>query len=93
VVIGAGIAGLSAARVLSDFCSRVTVYEHDELPSTPASRATVPRHQHLYIHLGAAETEPVVAEWFLRRSSLLDSLHTIPSPRIIGRAMAHNTRL
>ncbi len=43
--------------------------------------------------LGAAETEPVLAEWFLRRFSLLDSLYMIPPPRIIGRAMAHNIRL
>ncbi len=43
--------------------------------------------------LGAAETEPVLAEWFLRRFSLLDSLYMIPPPRIIGRAMTHNMRL
>jgi 2-polyprenyl-6-methoxyphenol hydroxylase-like FAD-dependent oxidoreductase len=43
--------------------------------------------------LGAAESEPVLAEWFLRRFSLLDSLYMVPSPRIIGRAMAHNMRL
>ena len=43
--------------------------------------------------LGAAETDPVLAEWFLRRFSLLDSLYMIPPPRIIGRAMRHNMRL
>jgi 2-polyprenyl-6-methoxyphenol hydroxylase-like FAD-dependent oxidoreductase len=43
--------------------------------------------------LGAAETEPVLAEWFLRRFSLLDSLYMVPPPRIIGRAIAHNMRL
>ncbi|WP_158018973.1 FAD-dependent oxidoreductase [Mycobacterium basiliense] len=43
--------------------------------------------------LGAAETEPVLAEWFLRRFSLLDSLYMIPPPRILGRAIAHNLRL
>lgn len=43
--------------------------------------------------LGAAETEAVLAEWFLRRFSLLDSLYMVPPPRIIGRAMAHNMRL
>lgn len=43
--------------------------------------------------LGAAETDPVLAEWFLRRFSLLDSLYMVPPPRIIGRAMAHNLRL
>ena len=43
--------------------------------------------------LGAAETEPVLAEWFLRRFSLLDSLYMVPPPRIIGRTMRHNMRL
>ncbi|WP_231984462.1 NAD(P)/FAD-dependent oxidoreductase [Mycobacterium sp. E342] len=43
--------------------------------------------------LGAAETDPVLAEWFLRRFSLLDSLYMIPPPRIVGRAIAHNLRL
>ncbi|OBK48390.1 oxidoreductase [Mycobacterium sp. 1081908.1] len=43
--------------------------------------------------LGAAETDPVLAEWFLRRFSLLDSLYMVPPPRIVGRAMAHNMRL
>lgn len=40
--------------------------------------------------LGAAETEPVLAEWFLRRFSLLDSLYMIPSARIVGRTVRHN---
>ena len=38
VVIGASIAGLCAARVLSDFYDRVTVFERDDLPATPANR-------------------------------------------------------
>ena len=42
---------------------------------------------------GAAETDPVLAEWFLRRFSLLDSLYMVPPPKIVGRAMAHNVRL
>jgi 2-polyprenyl-6-methoxyphenol hydroxylase-like FAD-dependent oxidoreductase len=43
--------------------------------------------------LGAAEAEPVLAEWFLRRFALLDSLYMVPPPRIIARAMGHNLRL
>ncbi|MBL7325855.1 oxidoreductase, partial [Escherichia coli] len=35
----------------------------------------------------------VLAEWFLRRFSLLDSLYMVPSVPIIGRAIAHNLRL
>ncbi|MGV0815983.1 oxidoreductase [Mycolicibacterium boenickei] len=42
--------------------------------------------------LGAAETDPVLAEWFLRRTSMLDSLWLTPPPRIVGRAMRHNLR-
>jgi len=43
--------------------------------------------------LGAAETDPVLAEWFLRRFSLLDTLSMVPSPRIVGRAIRHNMGL
>jgi 2-polyprenyl-6-methoxyphenol hydroxylase-like FAD-dependent oxidoreductase len=43
--------------------------------------------------LGAAETDPVLAEWFLRRFSLLDSLYMVPSPRLVGRTVRHNMRL
>ena len=59
MVIGASIAGLCAARVLSQFFGRVTVFERDELPDAPANRATVPqdRHFHLLLSLGAIEFE------------------------------------
>jgi 2-polyprenyl-6-methoxyphenol hydroxylase-like FAD-dependent oxidoreductase len=59
VVIGASIAGLCAARVLSDFYASVTVYERDELPSAAANRATVPqdRHLHMLMARGANEFE------------------------------------
>ncbi|BBY04622.1 hypothetical protein MSEO_51210 [Mycobacterium seoulense] len=59
VVIGGSIAGLCAARVLSDAYSRVTVYERDDLPSTPSNRATVPqdRHLHMLMARGAMEFE------------------------------------
>lgn len=59
VVIGGSIAGLCAARVLSDFFARITVFERDDLPSTPANRAAVPqdRHVHLLMARGANELE------------------------------------
>ena len=59
VVIGASIAGMCAARVLSDFYDRVTVFERDELPSEPANRSAVPqgRHVHLLMARGAQELE------------------------------------
>lgn len=43
--------------------------------------------------LGAAETDPVLAEWYLRRFSLLDSLYMVPSARLVGRTIRHNMRL
>src|SRR5271166_202881 len=57
IVIGASIAGLCAARVLSDFYDRVTIFERDELPSTAVNRTAVPqgRHVHLLMARGAAE--------------------------------------
>jgi len=40
--------------------------------------------------LGAAESDPVLAEWFLRRFKLLDSLYMVPSARLVGRTIRHN---
>lgn len=59
IVIGASIAGLCAARVLSDHYDRVTVYERDALPATPAHRSAVPqdRHVHILMARGASEFE------------------------------------
>lgn len=59
VVIGASIGGLCAARVLSDFFDRVTVYERDDLPAQPANRTAVPqgRHVHLLMARGAQELD------------------------------------
>jgi 2-polyprenyl-6-methoxyphenol hydroxylase-like FAD-dependent oxidoreductase len=57
VVIGASIAGLCAAQVLSDWYSQVSVYERDELPSTPANRATIPQDRHLHLLMARGATE------------------------------------
>ena len=43
--------------------------------------------------LGAAESDPVLAEWFLRRFSLLDTLYMVPSAKLVGRTVRHNMRL
>jgi 2-polyprenyl-6-methoxyphenol hydroxylase-like FAD-dependent oxidoreductase len=59
VVIGASLAGMCAARVLSDRYDKVTVFERDELPAGPDNRTAVPqgRHVHLLMARGAAEFE------------------------------------
>jgi 2-polyprenyl-6-methoxyphenol hydroxylase-like FAD-dependent oxidoreductase len=48
VVIGTSIAGLLAARVLSDHFQRVTVLDQDELPDSPSPRRGVPQASHLH---------------------------------------------
>lgn len=48
VVLGAGMAGLLAARVLSDFFDTVTVVERDTLSDGPAQRPGVPQGKHLH---------------------------------------------
>jgi 2-polyprenyl-6-methoxyphenol hydroxylase-like FAD-dependent oxidoreductase len=54
VVLGAGMAGLLAARVLADAYGRVTVVERDPLPEVPANRKGVAqgRHAHLLVPRG-----------------------------------------
>ncbi|MCW2515797.1 MAG: hypothetical protein JWR11_4839, partial [Mycobacterium sp.] len=59
VVIGASIAGMCAAKVLSDHYDKVTVFERDDLPDQPGNRSAVPqgRHVHLLMARGADEFE------------------------------------
>jgi 2-polyprenyl-6-methoxyphenol hydroxylase-like FAD-dependent oxidoreductase len=48
VVLGAGVGGLLAARVLSEFYSSVTIVERDALPSRAEQRTGVPQGRHLH---------------------------------------------
>ncbi|WP_308121359.1 NAD(P)-binding protein [Paractinoplanes bogorensis] len=57
VVIGAGMAGLAAARVLSDRYSRVTVLDRDELPAGSRPRRGVPQSSAPHILLVAGREE------------------------------------
>ncbi|MER6711401.1 MULTISPECIES: tryptophan 7-halogenase [unclassified Streptomyces] len=59
VVVGAGIAGLVAARVLADHFETVVVLEAAPLPSTPMPRRGVgqARHPHGLLVSGAAELQ------------------------------------
>jgi 2-polyprenyl-6-methoxyphenol hydroxylase-like FAD-dependent oxidoreductase len=49
VVLGAGMAGLLAARVLADAYQRVTVVERDPLPGTAEQRKGVPQGRHAHV--------------------------------------------
>jgi 2-polyprenyl-6-methoxyphenol hydroxylase-like FAD-dependent oxidoreductase len=53
VVIGASIAGLLAARALSDFYGRVTIFERDQLPVAGKDRKAVPQGRHPHALLGS----------------------------------------
>lgn len=56
VVVGAGMAGLFAARVLADAFATVTVIERDSLPDDPTPRRGVPQgpHPHALLEAGRA---------------------------------------
>jgi 2-polyprenyl-6-methoxyphenol hydroxylase-like FAD-dependent oxidoreductase len=69
VVIGASMAGLLAARVLSDAFERVTLIERDALPEEVAQRKGVPQGQHLHVLL--VRGEQIVSRLF---PGLLDDL-------------------
>lgn len=48
IVIGAGIGGLLAARVLADHVDSVLVLDRDSLPDAPAHRKNTPQGQHVH---------------------------------------------
>ncbi|WP_428340827.1 FAD-dependent oxidoreductase [Mycobacterium sp.] len=52
MVLGAGMAGLFATRVLSEFYDSVTVVERDTLPDHQDHRRGVPQDRHLHALLG-----------------------------------------
>jgi deazaflavin-dependent oxidoreductase (nitroreductase family) len=57
VVIGASIAGLAAARALSDHYESVIVLERDELPDISVTRRGVPQGAHSHVLLAAGLRE------------------------------------
>ena len=62
VVLGASMAGLLAARVLTEAYGQVTVIDRDELPETPTHRRGVPHGRH--IHALGARGQQVLEELF-----------------------------
>jgi 2-polyprenyl-6-methoxyphenol hydroxylase-like FAD-dependent oxidoreductase len=51
VVVGASLAGLMAARVLSKHCERVTIIERDWLQEGTSARKGVPQGRHVHVLL------------------------------------------
>src|SRR5262245_53373571 len=79
IVIGGSIAGLLAARVLSDAYAPVTVGDHDVMPTEPAHRKAVPhgRHTHGLLAKGFEVFEgllPGFGEDLIARGALVGDL-------------------
>lgn len=55
IVIGGSIAGLLAARVLTNHFTRVTVIERDRLPDNPEFRKGAPQARHAHALLGRGQ--------------------------------------
>jgi len=55
VVIGASMAGLLAARALSDAYEQVTILERDELPAIGENRKAVPQGSHAHVMLASGQ--------------------------------------
>lgn len=66
LVIGASMAGLLAARVLSDYFEQVTVIERDQLPQTAQARKGVPqgKHTHLFLNKGVEIVEELFPDLY-----------------------------
>ena len=55
VVIGAGMAGMPAARVLADHFDQVIVLENDALPTGASPRPGTPQSKHLHVLLAGGQ--------------------------------------
>jgi 2-polyprenyl-6-methoxyphenol hydroxylase-like FAD-dependent oxidoreductase len=51
IVVGGSIAGLLAARILTDYFVRVTILDRDVLPETPVARRGAPQAHHNHVLL------------------------------------------
>ena len=49
VVVGGSMAGLLAARILTDHFERVTLVERDRFPGSPEFRPGIPQSRHLHV--------------------------------------------
>src|SRR5580693_3682071 len=83
VVLGASMAGLLAARTLSDSFETVTVVGRDVLPDDAANRRGVPQGRHLHALL--ARGAQVLEEFF---PGLPDELVTDGVPYFDGRDLS-----
>jgi 2-polyprenyl-6-methoxyphenol hydroxylase-like FAD-dependent oxidoreductase len=75
IVMGGSMAGLLAARVLTDFFEQVTLIERDQFPAQADQRRGVPQGRHTHGLLASGrqvldELFPGVSEDLLKRGAL-----------------------
>lgn len=83
VVLGASMAGMVTARVLTEFFETVTVVERDTLPDTATNRRGVPQGRHLHALL--ARGAEVLEELF---PGILEELTSDGAPHFDGRDLS-----
>jgi 2-polyprenyl-6-methoxyphenol hydroxylase-like FAD-dependent oxidoreductase len=76
IVIGAGVAGLSAAQALAARFGRVTLIERDTLPDEPRPRRGVPQGNHGHVLLAAGQE--ALAELFPGFADALVAAGAVP---------------
>ncbi|QGN56853.1 NAD(P)/FAD-dependent oxidoreductase [Nostocoides sp. HKS02] len=79
VVVGASVAGLLTARVLSDLVDDVVVLEREHLIDAPAARGHVPQGRHLHLLLTAGLG--LMVDWF---PGIREELEGLGAVRIDG---------
>src|SRR5688572_10560551 len=85
IVVGASVAGLLTARVLSELVDEVVVLERERLTDAPAPRGRVPQGRHLHLLLAAGLDRLVT--WF---DGIDDELQRLGAVRVDGtRAWVH----
>jgi glycine/D-amino acid oxidase-like deaminating enzyme len=87
VVIGGSLAGLLAARVLSETVERVTIVDRDEMPTAPVHRKGVPQSRHTH---GLLAGDSRSSRNFCRASALT-SPSAARSSRICSRTSSGTT--
>ena len=56
VVVGAGMAGLAAAKAIAPHFEKVTVFDRDSLPDAPAPRSGTPQARHTHALLAGGHS-------------------------------------
>lgn len=89
IVIGGGIAGLLAARVLANHFAHVTLLERDHYPAEPGPRTGVPQSRHVHVLLLRGQqiledlfpgiTDKLIARGAIETDFLADYRYLLPS--------------